>query len=52
MGNVCSTACVCGVVCVLCANVIYVSGFEKRDHFALCIKCHYKRKHTNESCFQ
>ena len=23
-------------------HCIYVSGFEKRDHFALCIKCHYR----------
>ena len=33
-------------------ELINVSGFEKRDQFALCIKCHYGRKHANESCFQ
>ena len=27
---------------------IYVSGFDKRDHFLLCIKCHYGQKHATK----
>ena len=34
------------------SEYLYVSGFEKRDHFALCIKRHYRQKQANELCFQ
>ena len=30
---------------------IYVSGFAKRDHLGLYIKCHHGRKHANRSYF-
>ena len=36
----------------LCNTLPYVSGFEKRDHFALYMKYHYRQKHANKSCFQ
>ena len=32
---------------ILLYSYLYVSGFEKRYHFTLCIKCHNGRKHTS-----